>query len=79
MVLVELDDEAVLAKDIFVIIFGDSDEVIEFGLDLGVPVLVIVQQLRVQVIAEQRPAGGPDMARLVALDGEDVAALFVTV
>ncbi len=43
MFLVELSDEAVLAEDLFVVGFGDTDEVVEFGLDLGVPVLVIVQ------------------------------------
>jgi len=48
-------------------------------LDLRVPVLVIVEKLRVQIVTEQRAAGGPDMARFIGLDGEDVAALFVTV
>ena len=52
MILVELSDEAVLAEDLFVVGFGDADEVGEFGLDFGVPVLVIVQQLWVQVVAE---------------------------
>ena len=38
MVLVELGDKAVLAEDLDIIVFGDTDEVVEFGLDLGVPV-----------------------------------------
>ena len=79
MVLVELGDEAVLAEDLFVVGFGDPYKVVEFGLDLGVPVFVIVQQLRVQVVAEQGATGGPDIARLTDLDGEDVAASFVAV
>ena len=68
-----------MAEDLFVVGFGDTDEVVEFGLDLGVPVLVIVQQLRVQVVAEQRAAGGPDIAEFTDLEGEDVTASFVTV
>ena len=79
MFLVELGDKAVLAEDLFVVGFGDPYKVVEFGLDLSVPVLVIVQQLWVQVVAEQRAAGGSDIAGLTDLDGEDVAALFVTV
>ena len=79
MVLVELGDKAVLAEDLFVVGFGDPDEVVKFGLDLSVPVLVIVQQLWFQVIAEQGAAGGADIAEFTDLDGEDVAALFVTV
>ena len=50
MFLVELGDEAVLAEDLFVVGFGDSNKVVEFGLDLGVPVFVIVQKLWVQVV-----------------------------
>ena len=76
---VELGDEAVLAENLFVVGFGDSDKVVEFGLDLGVPVLVIVQKLWGQVVTEQGAAGGPDISELTDLDGEDVAALFVTV
>ena len=79
MFLVELGDEAVLAEDLFVVGFGDAGEVVEFGLDLGVPVFVIVQQLRVEVITEQGAAGGADIAEFTDLDGEDVAASFVTV
>ena len=79
MVLVELGDEAVLAEELFVIFFGDPDKVVEFGLDLGVPVLVIVQKRRIQVVAKQGAAGGPDIAEFTDLNGEDVAALFVTV
>jgi len=51
----------------------------EFGLDLSVPVLVMVQKCRIEVIAEQGAAGGTDIARFIGLDGEDIAALFVTV
>ena len=79
MFLVELGDEAILAEDFFVVGFADPDKIIEFGLDLGVPVFIIVQQLWIQVIAEQGAAGGPDVAEFTDLDGEDVAALFVTV
>ena len=68
-----------LVEDLFVVSFGDPYKIVEFGLDLGVPVLVIVQQLRVQVVAEQGAAGGADVAEFTGLDGEDVAALFVTV
>ena len=78
MVLVELGDKAVLAENLFVVGPGDADKVVEFALDLGVPVLVIVQQLGVEVIAEKRAAGGADIAEFTNLDGEDVAALFVT-
>ena len=69
----------IMAEDLFVVCFGDPDKVVEFGLDLGVPVFVIVQDFRVEVVAEQRAAGGPDIAEFTDLDGEDVAALFVTV
>ena len=79
MFLVELGDEAVLAEDLFVIGLGDPYEIIELGLDLGVPVLVIVQQLGVKVVAEQGAARGADIACFIGLDGEDVATLFVTV
>ena len=79
MLLIELGDEAVLAEDLFVVGFGDPDKIVEFGLNLGVPVFVIVQQLRVQVVTEQGAAGGADIAEFTDLDGEDVAALFVTV
>ena len=79
MVLVELGDEAVLAEDLQVVGFGDPYKVVEFGLDLGVPVLVIVQKLRIQVVAEQGAAGGEDIAGLTDLNGEDVTGLFVTV
>jgi len=37
--LVELGDEAVLAEDLFVVFFGDPDKIVEFGLDLRVPVI----------------------------------------
>ena len=79
MVLVELGDESVLAEDLFVVGFGNPYKVVEFGLDLGVPVFVIVQQLRIQVVGEKRSAGGTDMAHLIDLNGEDVAGLFVAV
>ena len=79
MLLIKICDEAVLAEDLFVVGFGDPYKVVEFGLDLGVPVLVIVQQFWIQVVAEQGAAGGADIAELTGLDGEDVAALFVTV
>ena len=79
MFLVELGDKAVLAEDLFVVGPCDSNKVIEFGLNLGVPVLVIVQQFGGEVVAEQRAAGGPDIAKFTDLDGKDVAALFVTV
>ena len=79
MVLVELGDEAVLAEDLLVVGLCDTGKVVEFGLDLGVPVFVTVQKFRIQIITEQGAAGRADMARLVGLDGEDVAALFVTV
>ena len=69
--MVELGDEAVLAEDLFVVGLGDPYKVIEFGLNLGVPVFVIVQQLRVQVVTEQGPAGGTDIAQLTDLDGDD--------
>ena len=78
MVLVELGDESVLAEDLFVVGLGDADKVVKFGLDLGIPVLVIVQQLWIQVITEQWTAGGADITEFTNLDGEDVAALFVT-
>jgi hypothetical protein len=79
MFLIELSDEAVLAEDLFVVGFGDPNKVIELGLDLGVPVLVIVQKFRIQIVAEQRAAGGVDIAEFTNLDGEDVAASFVAV
>ena len=79
MFLVELGDEAVLAEDLFVSFFGDPCKIVEFGLDLGVPVLVIVQKLGVQVVAEQGAAGRADVAEFTDLNGEDVAASFVTV
>ena len=79
MFLVELGDEAVFFQYFEVVGFCDPDEVIEFGLDLGVPVFVIVQKLWVQIVAEQGAAGGADIARFIGLDGEDVVALFVTV
>ena len=66
-------------KQLKVVGLGDPYKVVEFGLDLGVPVFVIVQQLWVQVVAEQRAAGGADIAEFTDLDGEDVAASFVTV
>ena len=58
MFLVEVYYEAVLAEDLFVVGFGNPCKVVEFGLDLCVPVLVIVQKLRVQIVAEQGAAGG---------------------
>ena len=79
MVLVELGNKAVLAENLFVIFFGDPYKVVEFGFNLGVPVLVIVQQLWIQVVAEQRAAGGPDIAEFTDLDSKDVSGLFVTV
>ena len=79
MFLVELSDEAVLAENLFVVGLGDPDKIVEFGLDLGVPVFIIVQKLRIQVVAEQRAAGGPDIAELTNLNGENVATSFVTV
>ena len=79
MFLVELRDKAILAEDLFIVGLGDPYKVVEFGLDLGVPVLVIVQQLWVQVFAEQGAAGGADIAQFTDLDGKDVAALFVMV
>jgi hypothetical protein len=79
MFLVELGDEAVLAEDLTVVGFSDPYEIVEFGLDLGVPVLVIVQKLWIQVIAEQRAAGRAYIAEFTDLDGEDVTASFVTV
>ena len=79
MFLVELGDEAVLTEDLFVVGFRDPEKVVDLGLDLGVPVFVKVQQLWIQVVAEQGAAGRADIAGLVGLDGEDVAALFVTV
>ena len=79
MFLIELGDEAVLAEDLSVVGLGDAYKIIKFSLDLRVPVFVIVQKPRVQVVCEQRTAGGLDVARLISLDGEDVAALFVTV
>ena len=39
----------------------------------------VVQQLRGQAVGEQGAAGGADIAKFTDLDGEDVAALFVTV
>ena len=79
MFLVELGDKTILAEDLFVVGLGNSNKIVEFGLDLGVPVLVIVQQFWVQVVAEQGAAGGPDIAEFTGLDGEDVAASFVAV
>ena len=79
MLLVELGYKSVLAEDLFVVGFGDPDRVVEFGLDLGVPVLIIVQKLRVEVITEQRAAGGADIAEFTDLNGEDVAGLFMTI
>ena len=79
MFLVELGYKAVLTEDLFVVGLGDPDKVVELCRDLGVPVLVIVQKLRVQVIAEQQAAGGADIAEFTDLDGEDVAGFFVTV
>ena len=79
MILVELGDEAVFFQDFEVVGLCDTDKVVEFGLDLGVPVFVIVQQLWIQVITEQRAAGGADIAEFTGLDGEDVAGLFVSV
>ena len=79
MVLVELGDEAVLAEDLMIVGFGNTDKVIEFGLDLGVPVFVIVEKFWVQVVAKQGAAGGADIAHFTSFDGEDVAGLFVTV
>ena len=58
MFLVKLGDEAVLAEDFEIVGFGDADKIFQFSLELGVPVLVIVQKLRVQVVTEQRAAGG---------------------
>lgn len=79
MFLVELGDEAVLAEDLFVVGSSDPYKIVEFVLDLGVPVLIIIQQLWVQVVAEQRAVGGADIAELTDLGGEDVAASFVAV
>ena len=79
MVLVELGDEAVLAEDLFVVGLGDPYKVVKIGLDLGVPVFVIVQKFRIQILTEQGAAGGADIAEFIGLDGEDVAGLFMTV
>ena len=79
MLLVELGDKAVLSEDLTIVGLGDPYKIIEFGPDLGVPVLIIVQKLWIQIVREQWAAGGPDMAGFVGLDGEDVAALFMTV
>ena len=79
MILVELGDKAILAEDLFVVGFGDPYKVFEFGLNLDVPVLIIVQKLWVQVVCEQRAAGGANIARFTGFDGEDVAGSFVKV
>ena len=79
MFLIKICYKPVLAEDLFVVSLGDTDEVIKFGLNLGIPVLVIVQKLRVQIVRKQGATGGPDMARFIGFDGKDVAALFVTV
>ena len=79
MFLVELGNKAVLAENLFVVSPGDSNKINEFGLDLGVPVFVIVQQLRVEVVTEQGAAGRSDVASLVGFDSEDIAGFFVSV
>lgn len=52
MFLVKVGDESVLAEDFEVVGFGDADEVFQFGLDLCIPIFVIVQIFQVQGIAE---------------------------
>ena len=47
---VELGNEAILAEDLFVVGLGDPYKIVEFGLDLGIPVLVIVQQFWIEVV-----------------------------
>ena len=79
MFLVGLCDEAVLPENLEVVSFGNSNKIIEFSLNLVVPILIIVQKLWIQIIAEQGATGRPDIASLTDLNGEDVAALFVTV
>ena len=79
MFLIEFGNKTILLEYLKIVCLSNSYEVVEFGLDLGVPVLVIVQQLWVQVVREQRAAGGADIAEFTDLDGEDVAALFVMV
>ena len=51
----------------------------QLGHNLAVPTLVIVQHLRVKIVAKQRPAGREHLPGLIGLDGEDVAAAFVAV
>ena len=77
MFLVELGDKAILAEEFEIVGFGDADKIFQFSLDLGVPVLVIVQKLRVQVVAEQGAAGGDDftpvlLRMLFAVSGSTV-------
>jgi len=68
-----LGDESVLAEEFEVVGFGDWDEVSELGLNLTVPVLVIVEPFRVKILAEEGAAGADDLSGVVGFDGEDVA------
>ena len=79
MFLVKLGDATVLAENFQVVGFGDPYKAVEFGLDLGIPIFITVQKLGTQVITEQRAAGRAYIPLFAYLDGEDVAALFVTV
>ncbi len=79
MFLVKLSDEAILPEYLKIVSLGNPNKIRQFGLNLGVPVLVIVQKLWVQVVAEQGTAGRADIADFIGLNGEDVAALFVAV
>jgi hypothetical protein len=47
----ELGIKAVLTEDLFVVGLGDADKIVELGLYLRIPVLIIVQELRGKVIA----------------------------
>lgn len=79
MFLIKLSDKAILSKDFEVVGFGDSDKIFQLGLNFSVPIFVIVQKLRVQIVTEQRAAGGADITVFIGFNGEDVAALFVAV
>lgn len=79
MVLVELGDEAVLAEEFEVVGFRDPLEIGQLGLDLRVPIVIVVQGARVQVPAQQGAGGGQDAALLIRFDGEEVAGSHVTV
>lgn len=79
MTLIEVGDEAVLSEEVEVVGLGDLFKVGQFGLEFGVPVVVVVEHSRVEVLAEQRAAGGCDLPGLIGLDGEDVAGLLVSV